>query len=228
MRATSVLTFAILTSLLLGCGDSPQLQVASDNVTPISTSPGGTVAANDEFQAVRPAKVYNSPQESVQDFLTAVTTGDDATATALLTTQAQRETWRNGLALTSEGFPGAQFQVTEVEQLSPTEAHVQTNWIDEKQDSYPCVWLLRKESHGWCIFGMATKFMENADPVILPFEDHKLMAQRQSAAIRQMQQYQLQQQTTQQRLGGQQASQIGTRQPTDTNVRQASGTSDFR
>lgn len=180
------------------------------------------IDADQGFVLLTPTKIYDNAGDSVRDFLHAITTGDDKTATSLMSYAAQKETWANGLALSSDGFPGTRFSITDTEQISPTVTHVETTWIDEQQNSYPCVWLLRKEQHGWCIFAMATKFMENADPVVLPFEDHEKLKKVQEAAMRQMRQQQVATNRQQQA-----ASAISVQQPFNgqTNqIRQASGT----
>lgn len=220
MRTTLVLTIAFLISLSLGCSGSPETDVASASG---ANTTGGTktsteLDAEQGFVPVRPAKTYDDASEAVGDFLQAITRGDDATATSLLSYAAQKETWANGLALTSDGFPNTQFVISAQEVISPTETHVETTWRDEQQNEYPCVWLLRKEQHGWCIFAMATKFMENAKPVVLPFEDHAQLKRNQEAAMQRMA-------TARQQ---QAASQIGTQQPVNGQtgqIRQASGTS---
>lgn len=225
MRTTIVLTFVFIVSLSLGCSESPQMDVASSG-TPGAVATAQATDADQNFVPLAPLKVYDKPSESVRDFLNAITTGDDKTATSLLSYAAQRETWANGLALTSEGFPNTRFEITAEESVSDTVTHVETTWVDEQQNSYPCVWLLRKEQHGWCIFAMATKFMENANPVVLPFEDHAKLRKVQEAAMQQMRQQQMAANHQQQA-----ASQISTQQPTTgqyDQIRQASGTREIR
>ncbi len=216
MRTRIALVIALLTALSVGCGESPQTEVAT------SGQQTGQAGQQPGFTPVRPAKVYSDPQMSVQDFLAAVTTGDDATATALLTTKAQQEAWSNGLAISSDGFPNARFKITEtlIGDTGVT-AEVGTVWMDGNDETYPCVWILKKEQHGWCISGMATKFLESAPPVVLPFEDQKEMARRQQEASRMIQEHRRQMAASPQ----QQANQFENAQPNGQGqVRQASGT----
>ena len=222
MRAVLVLNVTFAISLFLGCTGSPTSESASTDNSDDSAANTPAAGVDDGFVAIVPQKVYTDPTESVNDFLVAVTKGDDKTATSLLSYAAQRETWSNGLALTSDGFPGTRFKITDVESVSDIESHVQTTWEDENKNTYPCVWLLRKEQHGWCIFAMATKFMDGAQPVILPFEDHDELKRRQHAALQQLKQHQ---------LAAQQASRIPTTSPPEQQggqVQQASRTTEIR
>ena len=224
MRNRIALIVALLTALSFGCSDSPQTEVATSGQQ--AGQPATQLKTG--FTPVRPAKTYSDPQHTVNDFLVAVTTGDDQTATSLLTTKAQEEAWSNGLAISSDGFPNARFKMTEtmIDPNTGIDAEVGTVWMDGNDETYPCVWILKKEQHGWCIAGMATKFLESAPPVVLPFEDQKEMARRQQEANRLIQEHRQRMAATQQ----QQASQIGNTQPTPQGgqVRQASATQTFR
>lgn len=179
MRSLFTLTFIVAAAFAIGCGQSPQSEEVNTESVTTEETPG--------FTAQRPAKQYMDPRESVNDFLIAVKSGDDKTATALLSTAAQREAWTNGLAISGEGFPDAQFKVSEVEYLNEdTEAHVMSVWENKTnysdQKSFQCVWLLRSEPHGWCIYGMATKFLDHVEPVKLNFENQAEMQKRQQWA----------------------------------------------
>lgn len=229
MRTTFILSFALIATLSLGCGDSPQTDVATNG----NSTSAATDDTDENFVPISPGKVYNDPRDSVRDFLMAITRGDDKTATSLLTYAAQRETWSNGLALTSEGLPGTNFTVGHAEQVKEDETHVETTYVDEQDNTYPCVWLLRKENEGWRIFAMATKFMEGAAPVILPFEDHAEMERRHKAAVQQLnaQHQRNQMASSTQNQAAAQASPIGTQQPVgrqNGQIQQASRSTELR
>lgn len=177
------------TLVAVGCGGPSTDPVTSAQATPAADTTSSD--ASPTFSAQRPAKTYVDPSVAVNDFLVAVKSGQDEAATSLLTTDAQKEAWTNGLAISSEGFADAQFEVSEVEYLNNNaEAHVMSLWSDVTQQgqrkSFQCVWLLRKESHGWCIYGMATKFLDDAPPVILNFENQNEMQRRQKWAEQQI------------------------------------------
>jgi len=210
MRRIALISLTVFFMSIVGCGESNEPQATN----------AGPAAAKQEmpdFQAERPAKQYSDPQEAVNDFLIAVTAGNDKAATALLTTGAQREAWTNGLAISSEGFPDAQFAIKEVAYIKENqEAHVMTEWQNDSeyggtQNKFQCVWMLRAEQHGWCIYGMATKLemLTPPQPLVLNFENQQEMQKRQEWAqqeiIRQQQMQEQQAQAQQQQLQGPQA-----------------------
>lgn len=221
MRSSLCISFAAVMSFVVGCSDAPtatsQAPTTSSPGAPSQVIPNAAPAAGDQagFVPVNPTKRYDDPRETVHDFLTAITVGDDKTATSLMSYAAQRETWSNGLALSSEGLPGTNFKITATEVVKPSvESHVETTWVDENNNAYPCVWLLKNEKNGWCIYGMATRYMENAPPVMLDFEDHEKLRQAQENAVRNMQQ---------QMANRQSANRIGTQAPNGQSIQQVSG-----
>jgi hypothetical protein len=180
----------LLLAALSGCQKSEEavLQPPSHAT---SGQPDGPSDSQEPFVAKRPGVSHAEPGTAVREFLEAVCSGDDTTATALLTTKAQYEAWRYGLAISGEGFPHAEFDVSEVEYLDGNQsAHVMSTWTDVDLDGLPrtfqCVWILRREAHGWAIAGMATKFLEGADPVILNFENQTEMTKQQRWAEQQI------------------------------------------
>lgn len=189
-----LLPVLLLVPVLFGCGDASQTTTSSTAANSATEQqPAADQVTMKGFTPRQPSKSYADPRVAVNDFLIAVTSGDNDTATSLLTVKSQQELWSNGLEVFDAGLPGSTFKVTEMEQRSETEAHVETVWVDENRNQYPCVWLLRKERQGWAIFGMATKFLPHVDPVILPFEDQQELARRKEEAGRIIQQYEQQQ-----------------------------------
>lgn len=187
MRSYLALPVIVIASFAVGCGDSSTPTANNSG----ETAPIATAEDMPGFEPARPATRYDDPRQSVNDFLVAVKSGDDKTATALLTTAAQQEAWTNGMAISGEGFPDARFDVSEVEYLKDnSEAHVMSVWADKtpygEQKSFECVWLLRQETHGWCIYGMATKFLDNVQPIVLNFENQAEMQKRQEWAEQQI------------------------------------------
>lgn len=202
MRRIALISLTVMLMSIVGCGESPQASNAGTSE--------GTAASQDvpDFQAQRPTKQYTDPREAVNDFLVAVTAGEDKSATAILTTAAQREAWTNGLAISGEGFPDAQFAIKDVAYLNENqEAHVMTEWKNDSeyggiQNTFQCVWMLRAEQHGWCIYGMATKLemLTPPQPLVLNFENQSEMQKRQEWAQQEIiRQKQLQEQQAQAR-----------------------------
>ena len=65
-------------------------------------------------------------------------------------------------------------------------AHVASDWSDVGPDGHMhtdrIVWILRKETEGWRIAGMASKVFPDRPPVILNFEDPEDMMRQQQMA----------------------------------------------
>lgn len=205
MRRIAIFSVTVALSLVIGCSEStsPSATTPAGGTTQTSTAASSTAtvatptpAAKNMpgFVAKRPTASYTDPRQAVYDFLVSVKSGDHSTATALLTTAAQQEAWKNGLAISGEGFPDAKFSISESQLLENQEAHVMTIWQNERemgaQKSFECVWLLRQEPHGWCIQGMATRLEVEPPQVLeLNFENQAEMQQRQQWAQKQMESY---------------------------------------
>lgn len=195
IRSLAGTLLATLFAIASGCGTADEPQATATTKTANSATTDATSADEGGFVAQRPATRYDDPRQSVNDFLLAVKAGNDAVATQLLTTEAQREAWTNGMAISAEGFPDARFQISEVEYINDQkEAHVLSTWADRtpsgQEKTFQCVWLLKHEAHGWCIYGMASKFLDHVQPIVLNFEDQAEMLQRQQWAEQQIRKHQ--------------------------------------
>ena len=179
MFADRIIRLSILLTALI-CFGCKQDDGGDGNSTSSAAKPAAAVESQSERHA--------SPGDAVTHFLAALKNGDDEQATALLTSKAQAEMQRTDAAIKPPGSPTADFKVTEVEILGEqkTGAHVLSIWSDTDeagvQQTYEIVWILRKESEGWAIAGMATRVFEDRDPLILNFED-PLEAQRKRNAV---------------------------------------------
>lgn len=196
VNVLATLLAACVLLLPTGCSQSnPGDGAASNSMKSQAEGPVATQVADATpgFEPQHPAVRYDDPRQSVNDFLIAVKSGEEKVATSLLTTGAQKEAWTNGLAISGEGFPDAQFEISEVEYINEnTEAHVMSTWADKtpygEDKEFQCVWLLRQEAHGWCIYGMATKFLPTVQPIVLNFENQAEMQRRQQWAEQQIRQ----------------------------------------
>lgn len=174
----------------VGCGsqDKPVVPNTSDkdaNTTAASNIQGAsaTSANPSSVKTIR----FQQPDEAVRQFLTALKAGDQVRATSMLSVKAQQEMSRTDAAIRPPGSASAQFEVTEVELLGDDKsgAHVLSTWNDQESNgdaTHEIVWILRKESSGWAIAGMATSVFEDQPPLILNFED-PMEAQRKRSAV---------------------------------------------
>jgi hypothetical protein len=125
------------------------------------------------------------PEVVMAEFLEAIRQGDDTKASALLTTLAQTKAEEMEMVVAPPGSETASFKVLETE-VEGNEAQVGTEWTDLDVDGQPrtdrIVWLLRKETDGWRIHGMAARVLADLDPVILNFEDPADMLRKQQQA----------------------------------------------
>jgi len=177
--------------LTFGCGGPATHSDPNSSTLRAEGAPAASGVGASHFTPRRPSQAYADPGDAVRDFLTAVQGGDEKTATSLLTSAAQEEAWENGLAISADGFPDAKFDVSEVEYLTGnSESHVMSVWTDKtsagETKNFQCVWLLRQEQQSWCIYGMATKFLESMAPVVLNFEDQSDMMKKQKWAADQI------------------------------------------
>lgn len=189
MASVSLMAFA-------GCGSSNTAQTpapAEQSVTaPPSAAANPGVPANMESQAQvapKPLPVVPAltPDVAVATFLQSVRTGDDRTASALLTVAARTEMENADMVVQPPGSPSAQFQIGEVRVMpDQSGAHVLSTWSDETlagdEKTYDITWILRKEGNDWRIAGMATRLFPDLDPLVLNFENPEEMRAKVQAA----------------------------------------------
>jgi len=169
----------VISLILAGCTNS-----SSPDLADRSNEQGGDTAARPSQRrggpgaAAKPLPVSSEdgPDEVVRAFLEAARSGEDATATLLLTDRARAETEREGLALDPPGTPSMKYEIGKVEyhDQDPHAAYVNSQWIETSprtDDRFEVVWVLRRQSQGWRIAGMAAQMEANQPAVFLNFED---------------------------------------------------------
>ena len=160
---------------LVGCGDKEKSASSAAAVSQ-ATQP---VAQSTADATV--AVVAGTPDEAVNSFLSALQTGDEKAAAALLTTKARQETAAHDMVVEPPGAPNATYSVGRVQHPdnNPDAAYVSCVWSEKRQDgqqeSYEVVWVMRRESVGWRVAGMATQIADSEEPVFLDFEDLEAM-----------------------------------------------------
>lgn len=116
------------------------------------------------------------PDVVVKEFLAATRDGNDQLAARLLSDKALAETTRMGLAVKPPGTPTMTYEVQDVEYPADTEngAYVHSRWTErfgDSDESYRISWILRRQSDGWRIVGMAAELSDTEPPYLLNFED---------------------------------------------------------
>ena len=191
MRMSKLITiYSCLLGLLIlsvGCSDSsettessmdseglqaPQVTLTTD--LPSDSNSQHTDVSEEDAEPTQPA----TPQLVVQDFLAALQAGADDEISNLLTTRAKQETEKHDLVVRSPGSPNATFEVGGVEMVSGG-AYVTSLWKEPGKDGlthqFDIIWILRQQSDGWRIAGMATRVAANEAPTYLNFEEPEEM-----------------------------------------------------
>jgi hypothetical protein len=147
-------------------------------------TPGDSMAeASDTAGQEQTRARGGSPEAAVFEFLEAVRTGNDDDAAAMLTVTARRKTAELNMEVAPPGSDTAEFEVGKVEYLSDDGARVACNWSDLDETSQrrtdEILWMLRRESQGWRIAGVAATVFEGEPPLLLNFEDPEEMLRKQ-------------------------------------------------
>ena len=165
-RTVWIATTLLTTGLICGCGsEEKKSSNSTSKAASQTTAPAAQVTAN--FAA-------DTPKEAVSEFMEALRSGNKTTTEALLTKKAREETAAHDLVVEPPGAPSATYSIGRVQQGEGDEgaAYVSCIWSEtEDGTEFEVVWILRQESVGWRIAGMATKLPDSDEPVILNFED---------------------------------------------------------
>lgn len=175
----------VLASLApLGCSGGGKPAAAKK---PAAESTNKTVQTAPEPQPIMlPAET--EPDKVVATFLNALRTGDKATAAHLLTLKAREETAKHNIAVDPQSAPNAGYEVRPPQYLAnnPNGAHVSSLWTELYQDGkvqYEIVWVLRRETEGWRVAGMAIEMVPGQEKAFLNFEDPTDMMKKRDEAI---------------------------------------------
>lgn len=182
-RIQTLLAVPMLVLLVSGCGNKP----AGTNSPTAQTQHAAPTASGDTTPLVTPANelsvaespaTFQTPDEVVKSFLTAMRDGNQNAISGLLTQKAREETAKNKqLEIQPPGSPDSSYQVGETQYTdeSKTVANVSSIWREPDAGGssieYEVVWVMRREIAGWRVAGMATHISDNAPLLFLNFED---------------------------------------------------------
>ncbi len=126
-----------------------------------------------------------SPEEIVVAFLEAVRSGDERSATLLLTDKARYETEKENLTPHPPGTPNAQYDVHTAQYTTANRdgAHVKSLWKQTDgegiSETYEITWVLKYQPQsGWRVSGMTTPVIEGEPPVFFNFENPREMLEK--------------------------------------------------
>lgn len=171
-----MLACVAVATLLNGC----QQESAEPESSAITGQNGSLIAPVVDLNSTpkqQPA-ADTTPQQIVTQFLQALCQGDADAVTQLLTEKARVETKKHQLAVQPPGTAAAQYQVGKVE-LVEGGAYVNSIWSEPAADGnrqrYEIVWVLRSQTDGWRVAGMAARIDANRELTYLNFEDPQEM-----------------------------------------------------
>ena len=155
---------------LSGCFKS-----AGDSSTAASPAGGAAEVAAAVPGCLNPPSSLEGPEGAVCQFLEAIRTGDDRKTETMFVSQARQKIKDLEIPVTPRGSDTARFEIGQVEHLGEDGARVPCRWTDLDRDGEKradeMTWMLRKESEGWRIAGMAATVFEGEAPLLLNFED---------------------------------------------------------
>jgi hypothetical protein len=179
---------------IVGCGGSGgTTEPAAEGTTPATEQAASMSGGSAQTTPVQAAPAVHVPAEAGPDqvvtvFLDALKNGDTSTKASLLTTKALAETTKHEFEVNPQSAPNAQYEVHPPEflQNNPNGAHVTSVWTETYEDgqiTYEVVWVLRRETQGWRIAGMAIELIPGQQPAFLNFEDPADMAAKYNEAV---------------------------------------------
>lgn len=173
----------LLVAGISGCGQNDTTSPTAQNGgKPANTADAQGAAVATSTDPTTAAKL-DGPGKAVFEFLDAVRTGNDAKATAMLTTVAREKTAEMNRSVRPPASDTAKFQVGAVEYVGEDAARVATTWTDLDENGEPqtdeALWVLRRESEGWRVAGVAATIFEGEDPLLLDFENPEQMLEKQ-------------------------------------------------
>ena len=122
-------------------------------------------------------RAQENPQEVAQaaaTFLAAICSENDEQMFNMLTVDARAALKAKGMSPQLPSSGSTSFEVGEIEMVDEA-AHVMSKWYDQlpdgTRDMTEVLWMLRKETNGWRVAGMAMKVYDDQPGVILNFED---------------------------------------------------------
>lgn len=168
MKYIALATIVVGNLVFLGCGGG------QDSAT---DAPASTSTASQQMPAGS-ASEAGLPSETVGQFYEALRSGDAQAIANLLTDKAREETARSGLDIRPQGSTSLSYELGEIDYVTEDGdgAHVKSLWTETdpttgQAATSEVIWVLRKQTEGWRIAGMATPIQEGQLPLLFNFED---------------------------------------------------------
>ncbi len=199
-KVHGITTWAILALIVAGCGKP------AGTGRPEAASQGRDAAAAATGDDAGEVAKADGPAAAVSQFLDAVRTGNDEKATRMLSTLAREKTASLNRNVTPPASDTAKFTVGKVDYVDDDGARVASTWTDLDADGQPktdeAIWVVRRESDGWRIAGVAATVFTGEPPLVLSFEDPEDMLRKQQWAREEIRRRMEKEQTGSQAKGG--------------------------
>jgi hypothetical protein len=169
---------------LAGCNGQTASTPAAGNTSATATTPAATTPAPQPIAV--PASA--TPEQVVTVFLNALRGGDSPTTESLLTGKAREELEKHSMSVDVQSAPNATYQIGAAQVLAdnPGGAHVSSVWtekFDDGDETYEIVWVLRRQSEGWRVAGMAMQLLPEQPAQFLNFENPEDMLKKKEEAM---------------------------------------------
>ncbi len=153
---------------IIGCGKSegPAQQTAASADRNVQLTSSGNMPD---------MRATDTPEAACREFLEAVRTGNDEKAANMLSEVAREKAAALGCSVTPSASDTAKFTIARVKYVAEDGAQVESIWTDVDNDNQEhsdnLIWVLRRESHGWRIAGLAATIFPGEPPLLLNFEN---------------------------------------------------------
>ncbi len=169
-----------LAVLASGCGKPAGTPPDAASAEQASPQANGVAESGKQFSA--DALKSDTPETAVGKFLEAVRTGNDRVAETMFTDLARDRIKELDIQVAPRGSDTAKFEIGKADFLGDDGARVPCKWTDIDREGKARVdemtWMLRKQSEGWRVAGMAAVVLEGEDPLLLDFENPKETLQK--------------------------------------------------
>jgi len=162
---------------LVGCGNTEETAQAPATDNNVAQANAEKPVSADQEEAAN----------VVAEFLDACRDGDDARAERMLTEKARQQAAARGKVFAAPGNDTAEYKLSVATTLPGERMAVCCEWTDLNHEMHngemqtqtvECVWLLRRDTRGWRIGGVAVPVFEGESPLQLDFEDPDEMDKR--------------------------------------------------
>ena len=177
-----VVILALGAAFIAGCSKQAAENKGGAPDGPVAAARGPAAPAAVKAGCVNPPQDMSGPDGAVCEFLEAIRSGNDQKTESMFVAAARKRIKELSIPVTPRGTDTARFEIGSVEMLSDEGARVPCKWMDldpdGEQRTDEMTWMVRKESEGWRIAGLAATVFDGEPPLLLNFEDPEEVLQK--------------------------------------------------